>query len=98
MSMERVWNDAFAIFEDLCSLGNDVRPQFLQLECLHKAFTLGPIENVLTNYHELFCEARVSSSFRTKLAVLHHYCHVHSTWNLALLTTQPLPATSRTAF
>ncbi len=28
--------DAFVIFEDLFLLGNGDRPQFLQLECLHK--------------------------------------------------------------
>jgi Guanine nucleotide exchange factor in Golgi transport N-terminal len=54
--------DAFAIFEDLCLLGNDERPQFLQLEHLHKTFALELIESVLTNYHELFHKARVSSS------------------------------------
>jgi hypothetical protein len=32
--------DAFAIFEDLCLLGNGERPQFLQLEYLHKTFAL----------------------------------------------------------
>ena len=34
--------DAFAIFEDLCLLGNGPngeRPQFLQLEYFHKTFT-----------------------------------------------------------
>jgi hypothetical protein len=46
--------DAFAIFEDLCLLGNGERPQFLQLEYLHKTFALELIESVLTNYHELF--------------------------------------------
>ncbi|KAH9169937.1 hypothetical protein EDB89DRAFT_1853941 [Lactarius sanguifluus] len=46
--------DAFAIFEDLCLLGNGERPQFLQLEYLHKTFALELIESVLTNYHDLF--------------------------------------------
>ena len=30
--------DTFSIFEDLCLLGTGERPQFLQLECLHKTF------------------------------------------------------------
>ena len=51
--------DAFAIFEDLCLLGNGERPQFLQLEYLHKTFALELIESVLTNYHDLFRKARV---------------------------------------
>ena len=63
-------NDAFAIFEDLCSLGNGVRPQFLQLEYLHKTFTQGLIESALTNHHDLFRKARVPSSFHTTVAVL----------------------------
>ncbi|KAF8481495.1 guanine nucleotide exchange factor in Golgi transport N-terminal-domain-containing protein, partial [Russula emetica] len=46
--------DAFAIFEDLGLLGNGKRPQFLQLEYLHKTFSLELIESVLANYHELF--------------------------------------------
>ena len=33
--------DAFAIFEDLCLLGNGERQQFLQLGYLHKTFALG---------------------------------------------------------
>jgi hypothetical protein len=32
--------DAFAVFEDLCLLGNIERPQFLQLEYLYKTFAL----------------------------------------------------------
>ncbi|KAI0263538.1 hypothetical protein BC834DRAFT_827343 [Gloeopeniophorella convolvens] len=47
-------HDAFAIFEDLCLLGNGEHPHFLQLEHLHKTFALELIESVLTNYHELF--------------------------------------------
>jgi hypothetical protein len=53
--------DAFAIFEDLCLLGNGERPQFLQLEYLHKTFALELIESVLTNYHELFRKVCLSS-------------------------------------
>ncbi|KAH9018227.1 hypothetical protein EDB83DRAFT_2436942, partial [Lactarius deliciosus] len=44
-SMRRI-----SIFGDLCLLGNGERPQFLQLEYLHKIFTLELIESVLTNY------------------------------------------------
>jgi hypothetical protein len=51
--------DAFAIFEDLCLLGNGEQPQFLQLEYLHKTFALELIESVLTNYHDLFRKVRV---------------------------------------
>ena len=54
--------DAFAIFEDLCLLGNGERPQFLQLEYLHKTFALELIESVLTNYHELFRKVRLPST------------------------------------
>ncbi|KAI0264313.1 guanine nucleotide exchange factor in Golgi transport N-terminal-domain-containing protein [Russula aff. rugulosa BPL654] len=46
--------DAFAIFEDLCLLGDGEHPQFLQLDYLHKTFALELIESVLTNHHELF--------------------------------------------
>ncbi|KAN0111286.1 hypothetical protein V8E52_008661 [Russula decolorans] len=35
-------------------LGNGERPQFLQLEYVHKAFTLELIEGVLTDHHQLF--------------------------------------------
>ena len=41
--------DALAIFEDLCLFGSGERPQFLQLEYLHKTFALELIESVLTN-------------------------------------------------
>jgi hypothetical protein len=54
-ALGRAARDAFAIFEDLCLLGNGERPQFLQLEYLHKTFAREDlIESVLTNYHELF--------------------------------------------
>ena len=52
-------SDTFAIFEDLCLLGNGERPQFLELDYLHKTFALELIESVLTNYHDLFRKARV---------------------------------------
>jgi hypothetical protein len=52
--------DAFAIFEDLCLLGNGERPQFLQLEHLHM-FSLELIESVLTNYHELLRKVSLPS-------------------------------------
>jgi len=63
--------DTFAIFEDLCLLGNGERPQFLELEYLHKTFALELIESVLTNYHVLFRKARVSSnSFHTSILAI----------------------------
>jgi hypothetical protein len=46
--------DAYAVFEDLCLLANNERPNFLKLEFLHKTFALELIESVLTNYHDLF--------------------------------------------
>ncbi|KAF8500290.1 hypothetical protein F5888DRAFT_1680844 [Russula emetica] len=55
--------DAFAIFEDLSLLGNGKRPQFLQLEYLHKTFSLELIKSVLANYHELFHKVCLSSPF-----------------------------------
>lgn len=58
--------DAFAVFEDLCLLGNGEPPQFLQLEYLHKTFALELIESVLTNYHELFRKVRFSYSIRDR--------------------------------
>ena len=53
--------DTFAIFEDLCLLGNRECPQFLELKYLHKTFALELIESVLTNYHELFRKVLLSS-------------------------------------
>jgi hypothetical protein len=53
--------DTFAIFEDLCLLGNGERPQFAQLESLYKTFALDMIERVLTNNHKLFHKVRLSS-------------------------------------
>jgi Guanine nucleotide exchange factor in Golgi transport N-terminal/Dimerisation and cyclophilin-binding domain of Mon2 len=61
--------DAFAIFEDLCLLGNGEHPQLLQLDHLHKTFALELIESVLTNYHDLFRKARAFS--------LDHPCQSH---------------------
>jgi hypothetical protein len=60
--------DAFAIFEDLCLLGNGERPQFLQLEYLHKTFALELIESVLTNYHELFRNVRLPVTYLRPVA------------------------------
>jgi len=55
----------------VCWVTASVRAQYL-----HKTFALELIESVLTNYHEPFRKARVSSSsFHT--GSLHH-CHVHS--------------------
>ena len=44
--------DAFAIFDDLCLLGNGDHPQYLQLEYLRIIFAVRLIESVLTNYHK----------------------------------------------
>ena len=62
-------HDAFAIFEDLCLLGNGEHPQFLQPEYLHKMFALKLIESVLTNYHQLF---RKVSPPRASFSGNHH--------------------------
>ena len=67
--------DAFAIFEDLCLLGNGEPPQFLELEYLHKTFALELIESVLTNYHELFRRVRFSSLFIQVLSCNSHPQH-----------------------
>ena len=89
--------DAFAIFEDLCLLGNGERPQFLQLEHLHKTFALELIESVLTNYHELFHKARVSSSlFHTSSPYFAVMFTAPGT--PTLITTSPLPTASQNAF
>jgi hypothetical protein len=50
--------DVFAIFKNLCLLGNGEHPRFLQLKYLHKMFVLKLIESMLTNYHELFHKVR----------------------------------------
>ena len=87
----------FVIFEDLCLLGNGGCPQFLELDYLHKTFALELIESVLTNYHQLFRKARVSSnSFHTSspyIVVMFTASRV-----LTLITTPPLPAASENAF
>jgi hypothetical protein len=49
--------DAYCVFEDLCLLANQERPNFLRLEALPKTFALELIESVLTNYHVLFHQA-----------------------------------------
>ena len=50
-SLDPAARDAFAIFEDLCLLGDGERPQQVDLD---KTFTLELIDRVLTNYHQLF--------------------------------------------
>jgi hypothetical protein len=70
--------DAFAIFEDLCLLGNGESPQFLELEYLHKTFALELIESVLTNYHELFRKVGFSSLRPVLQQSSSHDRHVHS--------------------
>jgi hypothetical protein len=47
-------HDMVVIFKDLCLLGNEERPQFLQLEYPRKMFALWLIESILTNYYKLF--------------------------------------------
>jgi Guanine nucleotide exchange factor in Golgi transport N-terminal len=84
--------DAFALFEDLCLLGNGERPQFLQLAYLHKTFTLELIESVLMNYHELFHNVCLSSPL--PIRDLYASCCPQITLMfraLTLLTTPPLP-------
>ena len=48
-------------FEDLGLLGNgdSERPQFQQLEHLHKKLAFSLLESTLTNYHDLFHKAGV---------------------------------------
>ena len=60
--------NAFSIFEVLCLLDNGERTQFLQLENLHKAYTVELIERprVLTNYDEPFRKVRLSSPLPTR--------------------------------
>ncbi len=92
--------DAFAIFEDFCLLGNGERPQFLQLEYLHKTFALELIESVLTNYHELFRKVCFSLSFpRDPCPSGRPYITVMSTAfrTLTLITTPPLPPAPQNA-
>jgi hypothetical protein len=94
--------DAFAIFEDLCLLGNGELPQFLQLEYLHKTFALELIESVLTNYHELFHKVRFSSSLSIRdlcASSRPHMTIMPTAFRaLALITTPPLPAAPQNAF
>jgi len=73
---------AFAIFEDLCLLGTGERPQFLQLDYLHKTFALEVIESVFTNYHQPTLPQGVSLlSFTHSRLVCHklssNRSHVH---------------------
>jgi Guanine nucleotide exchange factor in Golgi transport N-terminal len=74
--------DAFAIFEDLCLLGTRERPQFLQLDYLHKTFSLEVNESVFTNYHQPTLPQGVSLlSFTHPRLVCHelssNHSHVH---------------------
>ena len=90
--------DAFAVFEDLCLLGNGERPQFLQLEYLHKTFALELIESVLTNYHELFRKVRFSTSIRGLCAsvVLTRLSRIQHSELLLLLQHHLFPLLLRT--
>jgi hypothetical protein len=90
--------DTFAIFEDLCLLGNGERPQFLQFEYLHKTFTLELMESVLTNYHELFrkvCCLSSPSPIRDLYAGSCLSCSQHSQL-FNLITTPPFPPLLKT--
>jgi Guanine nucleotide exchange factor in Golgi transport N-terminal len=74
-------HDAFSIFESLCLLGNGEHPQFLQLQYLHKTFSLKLIESELTNYHQPTFPKRVSLTFTYPIPVyqrLPSNRHVHS--------------------
>lgn len=56
-------HDAFSVFEDLCLLANNEKPNFLRLDALPKTFALELIESVLTNYHALFRNVSASVNF-----------------------------------
>jgi hypothetical protein len=74
--------DAFAIFKDLCLLGNGERPQFLQVKYHHKTYALELISSVLTNYHELFRKVCLSSPLPIRdlcgQQLSSNHSHVHS--------------------
>lgn len=42
----------FAIFKNLCLLGNGEHPQYLQLEYLHMVVAVELIQSILTNQHK----------------------------------------------
>jgi hypothetical protein len=92
--------DAFAIFEDLCLLGNGERPRFVQLEYLHKTFALELIESVLMNYHELLHKVCLFSPL--PIRDLYASCCPQITVMftafraLTLITTPPLPPAPQT--
>ena len=93
--------DAFAIFEDLCLLGNGERPQFLQLEYLHKTFALELIESVLTNYHELFRKVHLSSPLPIRDLYASSCSQITIMFTafraLNLITTPPIPPAPQNA-
>ncbi|KAF8488251.1 hypothetical protein F5888DRAFT_1717059 [Russula emetica] len=84
--------DAFAIFEDLSLLGNGKRPQFLQLEYLHKTFSLELIESVLANYHELFRKVYLYVSSCPQITLMFTAFRART-----LITTLPLPSAPQNA-
>ena len=94
--------DAFAIFEDLCLLGNGERPQFLQLEYLHKTFALELIESVLTNYHELFRKVCHSSRLHIRNLYADNCPPITAVFTafraLNLITTPPFPPAPQNSF
>ena len=70
--------DTFSISEDLCLFGTRERPQILQLEYLHKTFSLELVESVLTNYHQLFCKVCFSSFTHPRTVCESLPCSQHS--------------------
>ena len=93
--------DVFAIFEDLSLLGNGKRPQFLQLEYLHKTFSLELIESVLANYHELFRKVCLSSPFPIRDLYVSSCPQITLMFTAfrarTLITTLPLPSAPQNA-
>jgi len=63
--------------EGLCLLGIGERPQFLQLECPPKTFTIEVIESLLTSYHGPFRKVLVSFGLfltsNSYVAVMYRY-------------------------
>ena len=74
-------HDAFSIFESLCLLGNGEHPQFLQLQSLHKTFSLELIKSVLMNYHQPTFPQGMSLTFTHPIPVYQrlpsNHSHVH---------------------
>jgi hypothetical protein len=93
-------HDAFAIFEDLFLLGNGGRPQFPQLESLHKTFSLDLIETVLQTLPQgeslfPFTHPRpeLSASCCPQIIQVHS---IPSPYSLTRITTPPHPPAPQT--